>query len=71
MNDDLMPPATETVPSTQCVDRRECRRGERGANLVEYALLVAMIAIVCVGAVRALGGTTTEPYSVIESSIGG
>ena len=69
MNDDLTPPATETEPSTQRVDRREHRRGERGANLVEYALLVAMIAIVCVGAVRALGGTTNEPYSAIESGI--
>lgn len=28
---------------------------ERGASLVEYALLVALIAVVCVGAVTFLG----------------
>ncbi len=30
-------------------------RGERGANLVEYALLIALIVLVCVGGVAALG----------------
>ena len=30
-------------------------RGERGASLVEYALLVALIAVVCIGAVTFLG----------------
>lgn len=29
---------------------------ERGASLVEYALLVALIAIACIGAVTFLGG---------------
>ncbi len=42
---------------------------ERGANLVEYALLLALIAIVCVGAVSALGGTTSEPLSEIGSAV--
>ncbi len=57
-------PTTHELESTT-----GARRDERGANLVEYALLLAMIAIVCVGAVRALGGTTNEPYSAIESGI--
>lgn len=42
---------------------------ERGANLVEYALLVAFIAIVCVAAVAALGNNTAPPYSELGSSI--
>lgn len=45
------------------------RHDERGANLIEYALLLALIAIVCVGAVRSLGSTTSEPYSELESGI--
>jgi pilus assembly protein Flp/PilA len=37
-------------------------RDERGASLVEYALLVGLIAIVCIGAVSFLG-TKSNPSS--------
>ena len=43
---------------------------ERGASLVEYALLVALIAIVCIAAVTALGETASEKFSQIDSGIG-
>jgi pilus assembly protein Flp/PilA len=43
---------------------------ERGASLVEYALLVALIAVVCVAAVTALGSTTSQKFSEIDSAIG-
>ena len=33
---------------------------ERGASLVEYALLVALIAVVCIGAVTVLASGETE-----------
>ncbi|MGH9083860.1 MAG: Flp family type IVb pilin [Acidimicrobiales bacterium] len=36
---------------------------ERGASLVEYALLVALIAIICVGAVTILGQNTSTSFS--------
>ena len=42
---------------------------ERGASLVEYALLVALIAIVCIAAVTALGSTTSEKFSEIDVAI--
>lgn len=44
---------------------------ERGASLVEYALLVALIAIVCIAAVTALGSTVSEQYSEIDSGLAG
>ena len=44
-------------------------RTERGASLVEYAFLVALIAIVCVGAVTFFGSQTSTKYSYIGSSI--
>ncbi len=44
-------------------------RTERGASLVEYAFLVALIAIVCVGAVTFFGSQTSAKYSYIGSSI--
>lgn len=43
------------------------QRDERGASLVEYALMVALIALVCIAAVTALGGTTSEQFSEIDS----
>jgi pilus assembly protein Flp/PilA len=43
---------------------------ERGASLVEYALLVALIAIVCVAAVTFLGGATKGEFNDIGSSLG-
>mgnify|MGYP000857658314 CR=1 FL=1 len=33
---------------------------ERGASLVEYALLVALIAVVCIAALQFLGDTASE-----------
>ncbi len=44
---------------------------ERGASLVEYALLVALIAVVCITAVTALGGSASTKFSKVSSSIGG
>jgi pilus assembly protein Flp/PilA len=43
---------------------------ERGASLVEYALLVALIAVVCIAAVTLLGRNAGEKFSQIGNSIG-
>lgn len=45
------------------------RRSERGASLVEYALLVALIAVVMVSAVTFLGSTTGASLDDSGSSI--
>jgi pilus assembly protein Flp/PilA len=42
---------------------------ERGASLVEYALLVALIAIVCIGAIGFLGGAAKTKLSNVGSAI--
>lgn len=39
------------------------RDEERGASLVEYALLIAFIAVVCAVAVGQLGNTVNSSYS--------
>jgi pilus assembly protein Flp/PilA len=44
-------------------------RGSRGASLVEYALLAALIAIVCLTAVFFLGNETSDSFDSIGSSI--
>ncbi len=42
---------------------------ERGASLVEYALLVALIAVVCIAAVTVLGNNASNKFSAVGSSV--
>ena len=44
-------------------------RSDRGASLVEYALLVALIAVVCIAAVSVLGRSASTKFSSVGSSI--
>ena len=44
---------------------------ERGASLVEYALLVALIAVICIVALQFLGQKASESFSETGSAIGG
>ena len=43
---------------------------ERGASLVEYALLVALIAVVCIAAITVLGTSASSKFSQVGDSIG-
>ena len=45
-------------------------RDERGASLVEYALLVALIAVVCLVAIAFLGRSASTRFSTVGSSVG-
>ena len=47
------------------------QRDERGASLVEYALLLALIAVVCLAAVTALGLNLNDNYNESTTSIFG
>ena len=47
------------------------RSSERGASLVEYALLLALIAVVCAVAVTTLGTGLDESYTRSGSSMFG
>ncbi len=44
-------------------------KSERGASLVEYALLVALIAVVCIAAASFLGGSISSKFGRVGSSI--
>ena len=46
-------------------------RDEEGATMVEYALMLALIAIVCILVVTALGTQTGVTFDNAQSSIGG
>jgi pilus assembly protein Flp/PilA len=44
-------------------------RTERGASLVEYALLVSLIGVVCVLAISFVGGQASKKFSHVGSSL--
>lgn len=44
------------------------KKKQRGASLVEYALLVALIAVVAIVAIRALGRNVSTKFSQLASS---
>jgi pilus assembly protein Flp/PilA len=50
--------------------RSKRTRNDRGATLVEYALLLALIVVVCVGAVTAFGSATSDSVSRSGTSLG-
>jgi Flp pilus assembly pilin Flp len=45
------------------------KRSDEGASLVEYALLVGLIALVCIVGVAALGGKTSKPFNSIAAGL--
>lgn len=45
-------------------------RDEDGATLIEYALLVALIAIVCVGAITLVGNNVNSKLNSAATSLG-
>ncbi len=44
-------------------------RKEEGATMIEYGLMLALIAAVCVGAVKALGGAASGMFTTITGSL--
>ena len=54
-----------TTPSRPTRGRRE-----RGASLVEYALLVALIAVVCIASVTFLGKSSGTKFNKAGNAIG-
>jgi pilus assembly protein Flp/PilA len=47
------------------------KKSEKGASLVEYALLVALIAVISIVAIRTLGNTVSAQFSSVNAQITG
>lgn len=45
------------------------KKKQKGASLVEYALLVALIAVVCILAIQAVGNRASGAFSNIASQL--
>ena len=44
-------------------------REEEGATMVEYGLMVALIAVVCIVAIGALGGELRDLFTDVEAEL--
>ena len=44
-------------------------KDERGASLVEYALLLALIAVICIGAITLIGTNANKKLSSSASAL--
>jgi len=51
--------------------RRSVQDGERGASLIEYMLLVVLIAVVALIAITFAGGEVSEMWSEVDSGLEG
>jgi pilus assembly protein Flp/PilA len=60
-----------TGVSTWWSDLKTRAREEGGATAVEYALMVALIAVVIIAAVTFLGNSASSKFSTVGSAVGG
>ena len=44
-------------------------RKEEGATMVEYGIMVALIAAVCIGVVTTLGGSVSSAFNAVVSQL--
>jgi len=62
----LWPPS---LPS--CAPAHSPIHAQRGASMVEYALLVALIALIAIPSVGVLGGNVTESFYKLKDEVAG
>jgi len=51
------------------LEAKSDRKDEAGASLVEYGLLVALIAVVCIVAIRLLGTKVSSNFSNVGNNL--
>lgn len=60
----------QDIPLYLYVKLQSLTRSEDGQDLVEYALLISFIALVCIAAVAPVGSALSKMYSNIGTSVG-
>ena len=67
---DRMDPITYwRLVTSAFIRTRVAANNERGASLVEYALLVGLIALVCIVSISFFGTSMSSKYNVVGSSV--
>lgn len=54
---------------TETKDLKIAKEQEKGASLVEYALLVGLIAVVCIAGITVVGTRASEHFSEIAKNL--
>ena len=49
---------------------QDLKSGEEGQDLVEYALLISFIALLCIAAIAPVGSSLSKMYSNIGTTVG-
>jgi len=57
------------VKKVENIDDSIAEKRDKGASLVEYALLVALIAVICIAAISLLGQRASIKFSSVASAI--
>lgn len=69
----LIPPSSSYKRYDKVVSDMKAQRqrlsGDDGATMVEYALMVALIAVVCIAAVTLIGRNANSKFSTVGNSI--
>jgi len=58
-----------TATYLQMHSRWQRSAGERGAAMVEYSLLIALIAVIAISAIAVFGDQVSENFSAIDSEL--
>ena len=57
------------LTTTRKFVRKFITRQEEGATLAEYGLLLALIAVICIGAITILGTQISAMFSTVAGSV--
>jgi pilus assembly protein Flp/PilA len=60
-----------TLWAVRLVERAKGIREDEGQALVEYALILALVSVVAIGALTALGGNVSSILSQISNALAG
>ena len=69
MIEDVRCKAAQAMNSTAVLIRR-FERDQSGATAIEYCLMLAMISIACIGAFKAVGGSTGGGWGDVANKAG-
>jgi Flp pilus assembly pilin Flp len=64
-----MPVPEERIVSNACIAIEHIARSEDAATIPEYALLLALITVICIGAISLLGTTISSFMTEASTSI--
>ena len=51
------------------IDNDQLNREEEGATIIEYAILAALIVVICVGVILVVGQKVSQQFSGIATSL--